>query len=535
MDTIAACAARAAHLYPDRPALVEGDVVLTYRDYVGRARDVARGLLGAGVGAGERVATWAPNSIEHAVAILGTHLAGAVLVPVNARFRVGEAAQVLDDANARVLLTVEEFLGRRYAEEMTGHQAGHPAPPRVLVLDRAGPGSVDALGAGAAGAAEIDDVVAGTGPDDVAIVLFTSGTTGRPKGAMLRHGALVRGYRDWAELTGLRTGDRVLLSNPFFHAFGLNAGLLCALLVGATVYPVPVFRAQDVADLVVREAITWFPAPPTVFADLADLVRSGRAPAPTSLRVAVTGATVIPRRVVTDLHDVLGVQTVHVPYGFTEGTALATVTRADDDREAVLETVGRPLPGIEVTVERPDGSTCEPGEVGEVVVRGHALMAGYLDPARRGPLRATELPGVPPGAGLRSGDLGTVDAEGRLRIVGRIKDVVIVGGFNVYPAEVERFLCEHPAVAQAAVVGRPDRRLGEVVAAFVVPRPGCTPDPAELITWCRERFANFKVPRAVRVLDALPTNATGKVTKAALRDLDVPVPTPGESEPVHGH
>lgn len=535
-DTIPHAAARAVQEHGTRPAFVLGADVVSHVEYVGRARAVARGLLGAGVRPGERVATWAPNSIEHAVAILGVHLAGAVLVPVNTRFHAREAAQVVQDANARMVVTVSDFLDRDYSREI----APHVAPTPVLVLDTAGPDSLGALQDAAVPDDALDLVAGAVGPDDVATVLFTSGTTGRPRGAMLRHGALVRGYRDWAALTGLRTGDRVVVSNPFSHAFGLNAGLLCALLVGATVHPVAVFRAEEVARLLSRESITWYPAPPTVFGDLAGVVRRGAAPRPTTLRTAVTGATVIPGRVVDDLYDVLGVETVHVPYGFTEGTALATVTRAEDPRAVVGDSVGRALPGIDVRVERPDGSRAAAGEVGEVVVTGYAEMAGYLDPRHRGPLTADTVPPPGAGAGLRSGDLGTLDDEGRLRIVGRLKDVVIVGGFNVYPAEVERFLCEHPAVEQAAVVGRPDQRLGEVVAAFVTARAGARPEEAELIDWCRERFAGFKVPRSIRVVDELPTNATGKVTKDALRllvaaDTEGATARPVEGEARRGH
>lgn len=428
--------------------------------------------------------------------LLGLQLAGAVLLPVNTRFRARELAQVVRDSRAVALVTVEEFLGRRYADEARALEATDLRT--VLTLDTVGDWQI-------AGGL-LEDRTRG---EDVSAILFTSGTTGRPKGAMLRHDALVRGYREWSALTGMRRGDRVLVTNPFFHAFGLNVGLLAPLLHGATAYPVAVFEPAAVLDLLRREAITYYPAPPTVFGAVVDLVRErGEGPLP-ALRSAVIGATVIPRPTVDAMYDVLGIAEVHVPYGFTEASALATLTRRGDSRDVVCATAGRPLPGLTVRILDSDVSEVAAGETGEIVVSGYAVMPSYLDPETGGPAE----PGT--GGTVRSGDLGHVDGDGNLVIDGRIKDVVIVGGFNVYPAEVEACLLGHPAVAEVAVVGRSDDRLGEVPVAFVVARAPVGED--ELVAWCRERVANFKVPREVQVVEELPVNATGKVLKDALR------------------
>lgn len=499
-DAIPAVARAAALTHRDRIALSDDTRQLDYGTYVGRAEDVARGIRALGVGRGGRVAVWAPNSIEHAVVVLGIYLAGAVLVPVNTRFRQQELAQVLADARVRLLVTVESFLGRGYADEA-----------RALGLPDLQVATVE----------DLESWVVRDGPlpsgttkaDDIATVLFTSGTTGRPKGAMLRHGALVRGYREWSALTGMGPDDRVIVTNPFFHAFGLFVGLLAPLLHGARARPVALFEPSRVLEILRRERISYYPAPPTVFAELAERVRSeGTGPLP-ELRAAVIGATVIPRPTVDAMYDVLGIQRVHVPYGFTEASALGTLTRAGDSRDLVCTTAGVPLPGVNVRIVDETGRPVSKGSIGEIVVSGFSVMPGYLDPA------TGELEESGTGGTVASGDLGHFDPAGNLVVDGRIKDVVIVGGFNVYPAEVEACLLEHPAVAEVTVVGRPDDRLGEVAAAFVRLSPPLGALPSDLVDWCRERLANFKVPREVRELDHLPTNAAGKVVKDELRAM----------------
>jgi acyl-CoA synthetase (AMP-forming)/AMP-acid ligase II len=438
-----------------------------------RVRTAAGAFATAGVGRGDRAAIWAPNSAEWIVAAFGLLTAGGVLVPVNTRFKADEAGDVIRRSGAKVVLVEKGFLGLDFE-----------APPGVPVIDiKSG-----FLASGSPYEAEVSG-------DDVCDIVFTSGTTGRPKGVPMTHAQTLRLYAEWCDLADLREGDRYLIVNPFFHIFGYKAGCITSLIRGATILPVPVFDVDRVFDLVEREKVTVLPGPPTLYHSL--LAGQGGRDL-SSLRVAVTGAADIPvdlvRRIVTDLPF----RTVMTGYGLTEA-GTATASRPGDSFEDIATTVGTPCDGVEIRI----------ADDGEVLVRGYSVMRGYLDDP------AATAEAIDPDGWLRTGDLGTLDDRGRLRIVGRKKDMFIVGGFNAYPAEIEGFLMEHPAVAQAAVIGVPDERLGQVGKAFVVPRGSLAAD--ELIAWSRERMAGFKVPRYVEFLEELPLNATGKVMKDQLR------------------
>lgn len=402
VDTVPKAAAWAADRYGSSPALVSDGESLSFDDYVGQARRVARALIAAGVQKGDKVAIQAPNSVRFALCALGIHLAGACLVPINTRFKPREVAQVLGDCHARLLFTVDDFLGVSYAEGLRQLYAEDPTAlptvPPIVLLDDQRPDFDEFLDTG------VDEPTWGTRvatiePDDIATVLFTSGTTGRPKGATLTHGALVRSYWVWSGLTGLREGDRFLVSNPFFHAFGLMVGLLSAMMQGATVYPMAVFNAQKALEIIERERITYYPGPPTIFREMLNSPDL-RTRDVSSLRTCVTGATSIPPTLIDELFDVLGYDEVYIPYGFTEGTGIATITRAGDSREVIKATAGRAVPGVDVEIRRPDGSQADVKEVGEVALRGFNVMPGYLD-AVTGQSRYED-----PDRWLMSGDLG---------------------------------------------------------------------------------------------------------------------------------
>ena len=510
IDTIALAAGWARDHFADLDALADGPRRLTFSEYVNQARAVARGLIAAGVDKGDRVALWAPNSIEFAVTALGIHIAGAVLVPVNTRFKVAEVDFILTQANIKVSFSVEAFLGVRYADILAALWSGDPEPPRLVILDQDGDRGLAKFLSGGAGVDDraLDDRVASiTGPD-IASILFTSGTTGRPKGAMLRHAALMRGYWTWSGAAGIRRGDRYLCSNPFFHAFGLKAGLLSALMRGVTIYPVAVFNPERALEIIEHERITYYPGPPTVFQAMLhspDLERSDIS----SLRASVIGATALPPALIRAMYDRLGFEEIHCPYGFTEGSALATVTVASDDPEIVATTAGRPLRVLmcasSVTMAR-------------TPPRARWVRLSSTDTTMRrlsGPGNWRGSSGRRSGD-LHSGDLGELDEHGYLRIRGRIKDMYIVGGFNVYPTEVESCLLEMPGVLAVAVTGVPDERLGEAGRAFVVLEPHCRLEERDVIEWCRSRIANFKVPRTVVFASHLPVNASGKVIKSEL-------------------
>ncbi|MBV9412252.1 MAG: fatty acid--CoA ligase family protein, partial [Acidimicrobiia bacterium] len=465
---------------------------------------------------GDRVAIWAPNTWEWVVALGGLHSAGAVLVPLNTRFKGQEAAYILQKSGARVLLTVTDFLGTDYVAMLEGERAKLPALEHVVVIRGHAPhdtiGWSDFIGNGQSVKEEdVDARIAAVQPGDVSDILFTSGTTGRPKGAMCTHAQALRAYADWADVVGLRAGDRYLIVNPFFHAFGYKAGIVASLVTGATILPHAVFDPAAVFERIPADRVSMLPAPPALYQTLLnhpDLDKHDMS----SLRLAVTGAAVIPVELVQKMRDVLGFETVITGYGLTEACGIATMCRHDDDPETIASTSGRSIPGVEVQVVDDDGKELARGDAGEIVVRGYNVMLGYYDePAE------TEAT-IDSDEWLHTGDIGVMDDRGYLRITDRKKDIFIVGGFNAYPAEIENTILTNDDVAQVAVVGVPDQRLGEVGAAFVVPQAGHSIDPEQLIAWCRERMANFKVPRQVEVVDALPLNAAGKVLKFQLRD-----------------
>jgi acyl-CoA synthetase (AMP-forming)/AMP-acid ligase II len=346
-------------------------------------------------------------------------------------------------------------------------------------------------------------------PTDTSDVLFTSGTTGRPKGVIMTHGQTVQQFREWCEFAGLRAGDRYLIVNPFFHMFGYKAGWLASLLQGATMVPVPVFDVPAVLSLVEKERIAFLPGPPTLYRSILDHPDRGKFDLHT-LRVAVTGAADIPVQLIRQMRAELPFRSILVGYGLTEA-GTCTGSRPDDDAETIATTAGRAMEGLEVIIADSKGQEVPRGTTGELLVRGYSVMKGYLDDPK-----ATAA-AIDDRGFLHTGDLATMDERGYVRIVGRLKDMIIVGGFNVYPAEVENSLLAHDAIGQVAVVGIPDERMGEVAIAYVVPAPGRSVDPDAIIAWARERLANYKVPRHVISLAQLPINAAGKVVKSDLR------------------
>ena len=497
-STIPAALEEAAGEHPGHEAVVDGATRLTFAELRREAHEVARALVAAGIEPGDRVALWAPNGAPWIVASFGVYAAGAVLVPLNTRYRGDEAGHILRTAGARLLITVGEFLGSDYAAMLEGVD-GLDALERTVHLDTAEWPAFVAAGDTVDGA-EIDRRIAAIGEDDPSDIIFTSGTTGAPKGAVLTHGASVRTYLSWSELVDLREGDRYLCVYPFFHTAGLKSGILACVLRGAAIYPQPTFDVPTVLDLVGKERITMLPGPPTVFQtivnhpdlDTFDL---------SSVRSSVTGAAVVPVEVIRQMREVLGIRTVVTGYGMTETTGTISMCRYDDPPEVIARTVGRPIPGVEVRI----------ADDGEILVRGFNVMQGYYgNPAATA---ETIVDGW-----LHTGDIGFVDDAGNLHITDRKKDMFIVGGFNAYPAEIERVLVEHPAIAQAAVIGAPDDRMGERGVAFVIPRAGEEVDPDALLAWTWERLAKFKLSE-VRIVEELPLNPTGKVQKFKLREI----------------
>jgi acyl-CoA synthetase (AMP-forming)/AMP-acid ligase II len=470
----------------------------------------ARAFTASGVAPGDRVALWAPNSLDWIVASLGVYAAGAVLVPVNTRFKGAEAAHVLRTAGVRLLLTVTGFLAADYIGMLDADPQLRDTLDLVVLCGPPGAATPWAAFLERAQAHEADTSGIELTADDTSDIIFTSGTTGRPKGAVLTHGASTRTYVTWSDVVGLQRGDRYLVVYPFFHCAGLKSAVLACILTGATIVPCPVFDVPVVMDLVQRERITMLPGPPALYQSLlnADLTPYDRS----SLRLAVTGAASVPVDLVRRMRDDLGFASVVTGYGLTETTGTVSMCRHDDPIEVIANTSGRPIPGMEVRVVATDGTDAKPGEPGEVWTRGYGVMRSYFN----APEATAEA--ITPDGWLRTGDVGVLDAAGNLTITDRIKDMFIVGGFNAYPAEIENLMSRHPGVAQVAVVGVPDDRMGEVGYAYVIPKTGTRPSEQDIIAWCRGEMANFKVPRFVEVVDALPLNPSGKVLKFELRD-----------------
>jgi acyl-CoA synthetase (AMP-forming)/AMP-acid ligase II len=538
--TIPAALAHAAREFGGAPALAEPDGPrLSWRELHEAAVTVARAFIAGGVGRGDRVAIWSPNTHHWVLGALGALHAGAVVVPVSTRFTGHEAADVIARSGARALLVCGPFLGTDRLAALHAAQkdserrlGGDPSALKLVItvpVAEPGPATDAALTwdeflatAAQAPAAEASARAAAIGPDDVSDILFTSGTSGLSKGAMTAHRQTLAVARAWADCGRLTPADRYLVVNPFFHSFGFKAGILACLVSGAAIVPQLVYDPARAMALVQTERITVFPGPPTIYQTILD--HPGRAACDlSSLRLAVTGAAPVPVALIERMQQELSFETVLTAYGLTEAV-VATMCRPGDDPHVVASSSGRPTAGFEVQIAghggqaAPPGQAAQsgqpvpPGQAGEILLRGPNVMVGYLgDPA------ATAA-AIDAGGWLHTGDIGHLDAGGYLTITDRLKDMYICGGFNVYPAEVEQVLARLDGVAESAVIGVPDARLGEVGRAYVVPRPGQALDGAQVLGFCRERLANYKVPRQVVFRDSLPRNPSGKTLKRLLRE-----------------
>jgi len=512
--TIPALAFEAAERFADATFLEDGPVSLSFAGFADQAVRAARGFLAAGVAPGDRVAVWAPNVWEWVVAAVGIQAAGGVLVPLSTRFKGREAGFVLRKSRARLLVTMGgTFLGMDYVAAL--REESLPDLERIVVLRAPAAGGQpwdEFLAAGDAVPAEAARArAAAVGPGDLCDLIFTSGTTGQPKGVMTAHEQNLRAIWVWSDVAGLREGDRYLVVNPFFHSFGYKAGWLASLMCGATVLPHAVFDAAAVLERLGRERISVLPGPPSLYQAL--LAHPDRARADlSSLRVAVTGAAPVPVELIRRMREELGFRTVLTAYGLTETCGMVSMCRSEDDAETISRSSGRAIPGIEVRCVDGDRKEVPRGTPGEVIVRGYNVMRGYFEEP------AETAKTIDADGWLHTGDVAVMDERGYLRITDRIKDMFIVGGFNCYPAEIESLLYGSGWFAAVAVVGVPDERMGEVGVAYVVPAPGRSFAPEDVVAWCRANMANYKVPRRVEIVDALPVTASGKVMKFVLRE-----------------
>lgn len=514
-DTIPSLVIEAAAKYSDITAIRDGEESISYAELPDRAFDVAKGLLHLGVQKGDRVAIWAPNSSRWIIAAIGLQMAGAVLVPLNTRMKPHEAQEVLQRSGAKVLFSVGDFLSSDYAAEL--EKVAPSCLEKIIVLSdrQAEPGAkmlewneMIRLGSEVSQPTLFERLLS-LESNDASDLMFTSGTTGKPKGVVSIHSACVNAFREYVQVLSLKPGERYLVINPFFHAFGYKAGWVAGLIAGTTILPEQVFDADTVLNRIESEQINILPGPPTLYLSLLAHPKLESYDL-SSLRVAVTGASTIPPVLIESMRTKLGIETVTTAYGLTECGGLATICDPQSPSETIAQTSGKAIVGTEVAILSQDGQELAQGEAGEVCIRGFHVMKEYF----QDPNATAET--IDAEQWLHTGDLGVLDPEGNLQITGRIKDMFIVGGFNCYPAEIEAALAENHQVAQSAVIGVPDDRMGEVGCAYIVLKKGCELDEAEVIRWSRERMSNYKVPRYVRFVDSLPVNASNKVLKNEL-------------------
>ncbi|QLY31501.1 FadD3 family acyl-CoA ligase [Nocardia huaxiensis] len=498
----------AANAYGSAPAVSDGAVQLSWAQLLDSVRETARVLLAQGIERGDRIGIWAPNTHHWITAALATHYVGAVIVPLNTRYVADEAADVLKRVDAQALFIVGSFLGRDRLAELRA-DAPELAIGTVIVI----PGDRDAAVEDAiawdqlpklAEAVSLEDAIAraeSVAPDDVSDILFTSGTTGRSKGALIPHTRALTSARAWSDCATLHHEDRYLVVPPFFHSFGYKAGILACLVTGATIVPQATFDVPETMRLVQSERITVLTGPPTIFQTI--LEHPARQDADLStLRVAVTGAATVPVVLIERMRSELDFDVVLTAYGQTESGGFGTMCRPEDSAETIANTCGRAIDGFETKL----------ADNGELLLRSSQIMLGYLDDP------AATAATIDPDGWLHTGDVAVIDERGYIKITDRLKDMYISGGFNVYPAEVEQALARLQGVAESAVIGVPDERMGEVGKAYVVLKPGAALTTEDVVAHAKKLLANYKVPRFVEFRDALPYSAAGKVLKRQLRE-----------------
>lgn len=513
--TIPRLVRRNAAQSPDGIAIIDGERILSFAEFDQAMSDAVRALIAFGVAPGDRIGIWAPNSADWLVAAMGVLGAGAILLPINSRLRGAEAAEILRRASAKAVFTVGSFLGMDYPSMLREAAPGLPVAIIDLSGEAAGSQGVVAWrdlidrGVAAVSMEQANALIEGIPDHAICDILFTSGTTGLPKGVVTTRASTIGSYRQYARTLGIRRGDRLLLSPPLGLVYGFKGIFLVATLMQAAVVLQSVFDAVATMELIETHGVTYFTGPPTMIQDVLDSPDRARFDL-SSLRIVLLGGSDIQAALIDRIRHERLARHVYSCFGMSEIGAAAMTCR-DDPGDTIATTVGKALPGTAIAIRDDDGISLPPGTVGEICIRSATMFDCYLDdPAQTAAAFTVD-------GWYRSGDMGMLDDHGYLTVAGRKKDMLITGGFNVYPAEVERVLGEHDAIDQIAVVAMPDARLREVGAAFVVARPGQLVAAEDLIAWAKVRLASFKVPRRVIVVDALPVSIAGKVMRDRLR------------------
>jgi len=492
MTNLATTLANTADSDPDRIAVRLDECAVRYRELDERSARAASWLLGRGITAGDRVGLMAPNTPEFIVLYYGILRAGAVVVPMNPQFKSREVAYYLSDSAAALAL-----VWHGVADQAAAGAA--PAGTDIVVIE---PADLAATLAGYDPAPAVAD----RAPSDTAVILYTSGTTGQPKGAELTHANLLSNVEvTRTTLLNLRQADVMMGALPLFHSFGQTVGMGCAIASGACLTLLPRFDPVRALEIIKRDEVTVLAGVPTMYAAILHSA-AGSAGDVASLRVCVSGGAAMPVELMRAFEKQFGCMILE-GYGLSETSPVASFNHPDRERKP--GTIGQAIAGVEMRVQDGEGNPLPPGEIGEIAIRGDNVMKGYWR-------RPRETAEAMAGGWFRTGDLGLVDPEGYFSIVDRKKDMIIRGGLNVYPREVEELLYEHPAVAEAAVIGVPDQMLGEEVAALVRLKPGASADPAELRDHVKRQLAAYKYPRQVWIVDELPHGDTGKILKRAI-------------------
>ncbi len=515
-ETIGENLARTVAEHADREALVsvEQGLRLTYSEFAGEVDRVARALMGIGVARGDRVGIWSPNYAEWVLIQYATARIGAILVTINPAYRTSELEYVLNQSRASVLVAAEHFADSDYRSMIAGVWDRVAARRAVYLHTPDWDGLLEA--ADAVTADQLEQRAAQLSPGDAINIQYTSGTTGFPKGATLSHRNILNNGYFIGEACKYTADDRVCIPVPFYHCFGMVLGnLACTTHGAAIVVPAAGFSAAATLRACVAERCTSLYGVPTMFiAELAEPDLDGYDLS--SLRTGIMAGSPCPIEVMRQVVERMNMREVTIAYGMTETSPVSTQTSTDDPLEKRVSTVGRVHPHVEVKIVDPEsGETVPRGSGGELLTRGYSVMLGYWDE----PERTSEA--IDGDGWMHTGDLAVMDGEGYVNIVGRIKDMIIRGGENVYPREVEEFLYTHPDVVEVQVIGVPDRRYGEEVMAWIQPRDGTEVTAAGIKEFCRGAIARYKVPRYIKFTDSFPMTATGKIQKFKMRETSI--------------
>jgi fatty-acyl-CoA synthase len=511
---------------------MHGERHLTYSELNEEVECFARGLMSIGIGKGDPVIVWMPNSIEWNIVFPALAKVGAITVPVSTRYRSYEMEYIIGRSDAVAMIMTDDrldipFLDMivRIVPEAASSAPGHirsesfPNLRNLIIAGEEGLTSSYSMediraAASATDPGDLAERHAEVDPEDAFMMLFTSGTTGRPKGCLIPQSALCHHAATYASGLGWSEEDVALVIMPYFHIFGTQGHMAPSFLHGSRQIIMDAFDAGEALRLIQREEVTLFSGAPTLYISCLNHPDFSVA-AVSTLRLGAMGGSPCPPEImrrVMDSEEGMGMD-IRVVYGLSEAAGLVSLTDSDDTLERRVSTVGKPVPGLEVrVVDTATGSELQPGEQGELWVKTpHRMIEYYRDPENTAERLAEGW--------VHTNDLAVLDEDGYISITGRFSDMILVGGFNTYPTEIEQFLYTHPKVHDVSIIGVPDERLGEVVMAYIIPKEGTDPTAAEIVDFCQGKLANFKIPRYVEFVDSFPLTSSGKVQKFIQRKM----------------